>query len=142
MIAFTVPGLAAPGGSKRAYVIRGRAVVTPANPTRERQWRAVVQVAARTAYSGAPLTGPLRMELRFVMPRPASHLGARGLRRSAPRVPATRPDLSKLVRALEDALTGIVWRDDAQVVEQWACKTYGDSPQVDVQVWRVEDETP
>ena len=36
---------------------------------------------------------------------------------------------TKLIRAVEDALTGIVWRDDAQVAVQKVAKVYGDEPQ-------------
>jgi len=45
--------------------------------------------------------------------------------------PASRPDLTKLIRSVEDALTGILWRDDAQVISQVALKRYA-----------MPDETP
>jgi len=48
--------------------------------------------------------------------------------------PATRPsDLDKLVRAVLDALTGIVWKDDAQVVALKATKVQGVTPGVEVE---------
>jgi Holliday junction resolvase RusA-like endonuclease len=42
------------------------------------------------------------------------------------------PDLDKLIRAILDALTGVVWRDDGQVVDIVASKVYADTPGVDV----------
>lgn len=72
------------------------------------------------------LDGPLVLVVQFYVPRPKSHYGARGLRPSAPDYPAVRPDVTKLLRAVEDACTGVVWRDDAQVVEQHAGKSYGE----------------
>ena len=39
--------------------------------------------------------------------------------------PDRRPDLDKLCRACLDSLTGIVWRDDTQVVHLEASKDYG-----------------
>lgn len=38
--------------------------------------------------------------------------------------PTGRPDLSNLVKMVEDALTGVVWKDDDQVVSIRAHKTY------------------
>ena len=40
------------------------------------------------------------------------------------REPAKRPDLDKLVRAVKDALTKVLWHDDGQVVEILARKFY------------------
>lgn len=45
-----------------------------------------------------------------------------------------KPDLDNLVKALKDALTGIVWKDDAQIVSLCARKTYGDRPAIYVKV--------
>lgn len=72
------------------------------------------------------LDGPLELLVVFTVPRPKGHYGARGLRPSAPEYPAVRPDVTKLLRAVEDACTGIVWRDDAQIIEQHATKRYGE----------------
>ena len=52
--------------------------------------------------------------------------------------PECRPDLNKLSRACLDALTGIVWRDDSQVVRLEAEKEYG-VPGVVIWVERVTD---
>ena len=40
----------------------------------------------------------------------------------------TRPDTSKLVRGAEDALNGVIWKDDAQVITIIATKAYCDGP--------------
>lgn len=138
MVEFFVPGLPAPGGSKRAYVVAGRAVVTD-DCKMSKPWKAVVALAAERAMGGdPPLDGPLLLTLTFVLPRPKGHYRAGKhsgeLRRCAPRYPAGKPDLTKLIRSCEDACTRIVWRDDAQVVGQAARKVYGDAPGVRVAV--------
>jgi Holliday junction resolvase RusA-like endonuclease len=49
----------------------------------------------------------------------------------------TKPDASKLIRAVEDALTHVVYRDDAQVVELVVGKFYASmdaAPHVDIRV--------
>lgn len=119
-LSFTVPGIAAPQGSKR-HVGHGIMVESSA---RLKPWRAAVTAAAAEARAGHPtITGPVVLGAVFSFPRPAGHYGtgrnAGVVRDSAPSWPSTRKfgDLSKLVRAVEDAITDAgVWQDDCQVV--------------------------
>lgn len=133
-VTFVVPGRAQPGGSKRAFIRGGRAVVTDANKN-VGAWKERVSIVAAGAYRNAPLAGPLRLSISVVCIRPASHFTSKGaLAKGAREYPSVKPDLTKLVRAIEDALTGIVWVDDAQVVHQCAEKIYGARDEVVVAV--------
>ncbi len=89
-----------------------------------------VAAAARAYYKYEPLDAAVHLELQFRMPRPKSHYrtgrNAHLLKSSAPLHHAVKPDLTKLVRSTEDALTGIIWRDDAQVISGSYSKTYAD----------------
>jgi crossover junction endodeoxyribonuclease RusA len=129
-IGFWVEGKPETKGSTRAFVVGGRARITNDNP-RAKGWAALVTRAARQAMSGsAPLDGAVKVRLLFAMPRPAAHWRTRGgkptqdAKANAPDVPTTRPDVDKLVRCALDALTGVVFRDDTQVVELYAQKFY------------------
>jgi crossover junction endodeoxyribonuclease RusA len=109
-----------------------RPVVRDDNPD-TKPWRATVAAAALEAMHGhPPLAGPLELHAVFVFARPATHWGtgrnAGTLKASAPAYCWTRPDLDKLLRAIGDAMTGIVYRDDARVVIVRAEKHYGDGP--------------
>jgi crossover junction endodeoxyribonuclease RusA len=107
-----VPGRPAPQGSKR-HVGGGRLVESSKAVA---PWRTSVAWHAAQAWRDAPMDGPLRVRLEFVMPRPAS-----APKRSTP--PAIRrPDTDKLVRAVFDALSGVCWRDDSLVVDLHASK--------------------
>lgn len=107
-----VPGKPAPQGSKR-HVGGGRMIESSKATA---PWRTTVAWHAAQAYTAAPLNGPVVVSLGFVMPRPAATP-----KRSTP--PAVkRPDLDKLTRAIFDALSGVVWRDDSQVVQLAATK--------------------
>ncbi len=68
------------------------------------------------------------MLLNFQVARPKSHFGTgcnkAVLKLGAPAMPIMKPDLTKLVRSTEDALAGILWRDNCQVVGQEAQKRY------------------
>ena len=136
-VRFWVPGVPAPGGSKRAFVRNGKAHLVD-DAKRNKEWRATVaQVASE--HASQTLQGPLRMTLTFVFTRPAGHFGKTGLRRSAPKHPTVRPDLTKLVRSTEDAMLGIVYGDDSQIVTQVALKLYGGQAGCEVVVSRVTD---
>lgn len=139
VVTFTVPGVPVPQGSKSAFVVKGRAVVTESNRAKLKPYRASVADAAAAAMNGGGLvTGPVRLQLVLHFPRPKSHYGrgsqAAVLRADAPAYVATRPDAGKVARAIEDALTGIVWRDDSQVADLRVVKMYGDPPQALVSV--------
>jgi len=138
-ITFTVLGEAKPAGSKRAFALRkngvltGRAAVVDANPN-SRDWKNAVASAARDAYQGALLDGPLRLSLCFYRPRPKGHFGAKGMNAKGRGsiAPTMKPDCTKLIRGVEDALTGIIWRDDAQIVAQFASKDWGEPARVEI----------
>jgi len=134
-VTFTVYGAAQPAGSKTAGVTKGGKVFVRDSARKGTPWRRQVAQAAGEAMNGAGLLdGALSLTVRFYVPRQKSHYGARGLRPSAPDYPTTRPDITKLLRAVEDACTGIVWRDDAQVVAQHAIKGYGEPACAEVEV--------
>lgn len=75
------------------------------------------------------LLGAVRVEIDFYLPRPAS---IKISKRNRPIVP---PDIDKLVRGALDGIgqglngksgDGLIWGDDAQVVELHARKFYAD----------------
>lgn len=105
-----VPGVPAPQGSAKAFVVKGRAVVTSDNKN-TMPWRA--QMSAFLAIDvGVEIlhpSGPIGVQLEFLMPRRAAEP-----KRTTP--PHTRkPDIDKLARAALDAMTGVVFTDDNQV---------------------------
>lgn len=114
-----VHGLPAPQGSKRHV---GNGVMVESSK-KVKPWRADVRQAAEDWRlengSPGPLTGSLIVMLTFSLPRPKA--------RKKEHWVATRPDLDKLVRSTFDALTGVLWGDDSQVVYLTAQKTYVDS---------------
>jgi Holliday junction resolvase RusA-like endonuclease len=139
VIAFTVIGEAAPAGSKRAFrnPHSGRIMVTDASKG-SKPWKARVAATAVEHFEGELLDGPLVLELSFFRPRPKTHYGSGRnsavVKPSAPSYPATRPDVLKLARGVEDALTGVVWRDDAQIVDEVLRKRYGSPARCEVTI--------
>lgn len=133
MTSFFAFGIPLPKGNMTT-VKRGSwtAMVDQSNMTRKSRkcgaldrWAAAVASAAKAAH--APLLdGPVELVLSFRMPRP----------KSVKRLDHTvKPDTSKLVRAVEDALSGVAYVDDAQVVRLTASKHYVDGGDPGVMVW-------
>lgn len=84
-------------------------------------WRQAVVYAANEVLGSSDwpqgIPGPVRLEITFTLPRPKS------AKKNA--VPATRPDVSKLARSTEDALTDAgVYADDGRIVELLVRKSY------------------
>lgn len=156
---FTVPGLAQPGGSKQAFVPLDKnnlctcgpkplpkpyrrdsggvmVNVTDANP-KVGKWKKYVANVAHQEYAGPIFDGFLRFTCIFYQPRPKAHytstgkLSKQGLETPWPNV---KPDVLKLARAVEDALTGLCWTDDAIIVKERTEKEYGTPARVEITI--------
>ncbi len=86
-------------------------------------WKADVVAAARSVRPTVPLEGPVRVDIRFLLPRPTSLCRKKD---SPGMIWATaRPDRDNLEKAVLDALGNDGWwRDDAQIVCGEVAKLY------------------
>lgn len=136
MIKFRVNGKPVTQGSKRAFVRGKHAVMIEDRKDSLMSWRSLIADEARKVYDGDPIEGPLYVSLEFIFSRPKGHYGtgrnAGRLKDSAPMSHTTKPDLDKLTRAVGDALSGVLWRDDSQIEAWMLSKQYGDRPGVEV----------
>ena len=137
MISFFVPGIPAPGGSKRAFAIKkggvftGRVAIVDDAGQRNKDWRQACVVVANDHRPQELFRGALRVDFAFTMPRPKYHFHTSKaregqLREDAPTYHTSKPDRTKLMRSTEDALKGIIWADDSQIVAGEPTKTYGE----------------
>jgi len=132
-VQFFVPGTPVPKGSAKAFYNKqvGKAFAVQDNRERQKGWSSSISYVAHEQ-GFKPVEGPMHLEIIFDMPRPRSHYGTGKrvavLKDSAPFYHTKKPDLDKLIRCAKDALTGVAWRDDSQVVEVRAKKRYGEEP--------------
>lgn len=132
----TVYGQAEPAGSKTrtAYGVRD------SNP-KSRPWKHQVAQIVAVHLGDDPLElGPLTLRLDFYAPRPKGHHKPDGTLNTPGRrlpYPTRKPDVLKLARAVEDALTGIAYRDDAQIVREHLAKHYGAPARVRIRIYRI-----
>lgn len=87
-------------------------------------WRALISFAAKKA-GCKPIDTPIIISMKFKLKRPKT------VKRDYPTV---APDLDKLVRGVNDGLTGVAFVDDSQVVHLTASKEYSDIPGVDIEI--------
>lgn len=139
-VQFHVIGKPAPAGSKRGFVVGGRVVLTDASK-QTKPWQALVQSVALDAMAGTPpLEGPISVHFSFSERRPKSHFNSKGELNAAGQrkpYPTKAPDLLKLARAVEDALSGVCYRDDSQIVNETLDKRYGSDDGVHVYIQEV-----
>ena len=115
MVTITVIGTPATQGSKRFVGMSkaGRGILIDDNK-KNKPWREAVIFATMAAMreSGvSKIVGPVNLDIDFTIPKPASAPKKRRV------WPDKKPDLSKLIRSVEDACSDAgVWEDDARVV--------------------------
>lgn len=140
-VSFFVPGKAATKGSTEAVRGRGgKPVVRASNRQAQDAWAGWVAQGARAAMLEAeqaqPWTDPVAVSCSFVLPARA---------RTTTAITNGVGDLDKLVRCVWDALTGVVFVDDVQVVaipqssKRIANAELGEMPGCRVTVWRLDD---
>lgn len=80
-----------------------------------------------------PFTGPIRLELLFVLPLPQSWSRKKRIAfNGKPHV--ARPDLDNLEKVVKDACNGAFWIDDKQVCDVVKRKIYGSIPSTEVTI--------
>ncbi|HEY0889344.1 MAG TPA: RusA family crossover junction endodeoxyribonuclease [Nocardioides sp.] len=136
-LTINVVGAPAPQGSKRAFVVNGRAVMAESSK-KVKPWRQDVKSAVEDlhevvpALDQLPFTGPLEVVIDFYLPRPGYHFGtgrnAGVLKANAPTHVDKKPDADKLLRSTLDGLKEAgIYRDDAQVAIVTGRKYYANA---------------
>ena len=123
-----VRGIPAPQGSKRAFKVGDKAVVVDVNPKSLKDWRSAINFVLQDKWEGPPLEGAVQVTLLFFLLRPKS------VSEKKRPYPSVKPDIDKLCRAALDAMTGIVYGDDAQVIDVCASKQYSTESGLQIRV--------
>ena len=130
-ITFTIPLAAKPQGSKKAYVIRGKAVLVEASKDLKTLRAEFSNQITAQAYADKWVRidrpNPALVTILFTFVRPGS------VKREHMTVV---PDLDKLTRFVLDAITQAdgVWEDDSQATAIHAYKTYGPEAKTEITI--------
>lgn len=115
-----VPGLPVPQGRPRAFKLP-TGQIRMYDPLASRSWKMIVRDHVARVRPDRPYAEAVRLTVQFLLPRPKS-LPKRV------REHTKRPDCGNLLKAVEDALSAIVYVDDAQIVELHVAKVYAGLP--------------
>jgi len=129
-----VPGDPVTKGSVKTITDKktGKGIVIPDNK-RTKPWQRAVSDVAALHWGGAEFwTGPVALVLNFSLPfsRQANYEGQWHVEKF---------DIDKLARAILDALTKVVYKDDAQVAMLSTCKSYSRDSGVKIEAWQLEE---
>lgn len=80
-----------------------------------------------------PLTGPVVVRIHFGMPIPKSVSKKNRIQMLGRKIrPVTKPDIDNLAKSILDAINGVAYKDDNQIVTLMAKKYYTEIPCVRV----------
>lgn len=129
-----VPG--APVGKARARSAPGRR--RPYTPARTAAWETQCGwLAAQAMRRRDPFAGAVVLHVLAVLEVPGSWSMARRAEALAGTIaPEVKPDFDNVEKIVADSLSGIVYRDDKQVVDSMFSKRYGREAMVRIRVMR------
>jgi Holliday junction resolvase RusA-like endonuclease len=109
------------------------------DPEKCRTYKAFIRTLAANAAPPKPLSGPVSVKITVYRQTPQSWSKVKiaaalaGILR-----PTTKPDIDNIAKGIKDAVKGIIWVDDSQVVRLEVEKWYSDKPRAEVEI----DEIP
>lgn len=123
MITYEIEGTPRPQGSKRNV---GNGIMVEASKYLK-EWRAFARLKAVEAMRNHQMIQkprPVNLVVVFGFDRPQKHFKRGVLRDDAPTFHTSRPDTDKLLRALFDSMSEVVFKDDSQVCGLVVSKIY------------------
>jgi Holliday junction resolvase RusA-like endonuclease len=117
------PRISSRGGFPRAYT-----------PEKTRAFENEIKATAMSQYKDEPLTGPISCRINFYIPRPKS---VSVKKRPYPVVGA---DLDNYIKSLLDGVQGVVFDNDAQVIEISASKKYSNEGAITLYVYEYNND--
>lgn len=105
-----------------------------------RKYEAQVKALAVSAMRKREIfEGPLTVVIEAIFPVPKTWSGVKWTKAVAGVIrPTGKPDGDNISKIIGDALNGVVWHDDAQVVDLRVRKFYGKTPSITVTVRETE----
>lgn len=132
-----------PVGKGRPRFSTARGKMRTYTPQKTSAYETELQIEALKVYgvSVAPLEGPIRMNIIAVLILPKSLTGMKKILAGAGVLrPCKRPDIDNIIKLASDALNGIIYKDDCQVVEGSFKKIYAERPFLRIEIETIGDK--
>lgn len=139
LLQIVVPGEPCGKGRPRFCVTRGfgkRPIARAYTPKKTENAQATIKAIWAQAYPGfTPLARAVEMTIIAYMGIPASSSAKRkAAMLSQNERPTKKPDASNILKLAEDALNGLAYLDDKQVVDVRVRKFYSDRPRLQIDI--------
>ena len=125
-VSFRIPGKPAPQPRPR----KGKHGNFYSNSPKSAEWKDLIRLFSKKYYQKPPWPGPVGMQLDFEMPIPKAVKDQHWV--------AKKPDIDNLAKAVMDALSGLIYEDDAQICALVVIKTYSETPGVNVHCYELQ----
>lgn len=134
---FTVPG--EPVGKGRPRFSRQGSCVMAYTPDKTASYENLIKLEyeRQSGYSFGEKTIGLRVKAYFAIPKSASKVKKQRMM-SGEIHPAKKPDIDNVCKVVADALNGVAYKDDRQIVYTEIAKRYDDMPRMDVTIFEVQ----
>jgi Holliday junction resolvase RusA-like endonuclease len=142
-VVFSLPGPPRGKGRPRSRIATSRAgqqFIAVYTDAETRSYEAMLRFAGEQAMKAAgfsqPFDCPLRVRVTSIFPIPQSWSAKKQVEAENGLIrPVIKPDWENLAKTL-DGVNGVVWRDDALIIDGAIRKFFGRSPMLHVEVWR------
>ena len=142
VIRFTVPG--EPTGKGRPRVFKANGVSRAVTPQKTLSYENLVKWIVSELMQVKQLTGEVEAEIKayYAIPKSMTKKN-RQLIEEGKLHPTKKPDLDNVAKIILDALNGIAYKDDSQVVRLHVEKEYADDnkPRVEVVLRELEEKS-
>jgi Holliday junction resolvase RusA-like endonuclease len=135
VIFFTVYGEPVAQGRPR-FAMRGNHVMTY-DPEKSQLYKDTVYSIALQNKPKELMQGPIVLTIKCHRGIPKSILSSKkklGKAMSGELRPTTKPDVDNYAKGIKDALKGVIWQDDSQVVSLTVSKHYSITPRVEIEI--------
>ena len=127
----TIPGR--PLGKQRARTIKSGRSYTPEQTVNYETFVKICYIEQKGQYLGEI---PLRMEINAYYPIPKSTSKKNRAKMLSGEIrPTVKPDLSNVIKSIEDGLNNVAYKDDNQIITLIAMKFYDDVPRVEISMY-------
>jgi Holliday junction resolvase RusA-like endonuclease len=105
------------------------------DPAKSRDYKDYVRLAASEHAPAELLKGPLAVMIVAYRSIPKSFSKRKAALAEAGQIyPVSKPDADNYLKGVKDALKGVMWVDDSQVVDAFARKRYSHKPRIEVNI--------
>ena len=140
MSTYTAVVLGDPVAQGRPRFSRQGGFVKAYDPAKSRDYRSYVRLIAAQNAPDSPVEGAIEFSLRIYraipkgMPKYKCEAAKEGRLR-----PVTKPDVSNVLKGVEDALKGVWYKDDSQIVGYGVLgKWYDERPRIEIMMRELE----